>query len=184
MERGRTPDFDAPPGLLTIEDCLDAHGDIAFPPATTLISLIDRNVANIGDTVAYRYLDFGRSSDGEATELTWAQLDLRLRAIAARVQQATTRGDRVAVLAPQGLDYVAGFYAAIKAGTVAVPLFAPELPGHTERLATALADSRPALILTTTAALDAVRGFLDRLAGIRPAVLVIDELRLRSAGRA
>jgi len=176
MERGRTRDFDAPSGLLTIEDCLDVHGDIAFPPETTLISLIDRNVVNIGDTVAYRYLDFGRSSDGEATELTWTQLDLRLRAIAARVQQMTARGERVAVLAPQGLDYVAGFYGAIKAGTVAVPLFAPELPGHAERLATALADSRPSLVLTTTAALGAVSGFLDRLAGIRPPVLVIDEI--------
>ena len=176
MERGSQPDFEAPAGLLTIEDCLDVRGDIAFPPATTLISLIGRNVANIGDTVAYRYLDFGRSSEGDATELTWAQLDLRLRAIAARIQQITMRGERAAVLAPQGLDYVAGFYAAIKAGTVAVPLFAPELPGHAERLATALADSRPSIALTTTAALDAVRAFLDRLDGPTPPVLVIDEI--------
>ena len=64
-------------------------------------------------------------------------------AIGARVQQAAGRGERVAVLAPQGIDYVAGFYAAIKAGTIAVPLFAPELPGHAERLDTALRDSQP-----------------------------------------
>ena len=176
MERGRAQDFHAPDGLLTIEDCLDAHGDIEFPPGTTLISLIDRNITNIGDTIAFRYLDFGHSTDGEATEITWAKLGTRLAAIAARIQQVATRGERVAILAPQGLEYVAGFYAAVKAGTIAVPLFAPELPGHAERLETTLADARPSLVLTTAAAEDAVVGFLDRLPGSRPNVMVIDQV--------
>ena len=114
----------------------------SLPPGSTLISLIDRNIANVGDAVAYRYLDYTRSADGHAVELTWAQLGVRLRAIGARLQRVAGRGDRVAILAPQGLDYVAGFFAAIKAGTIAVPLFAPELPGHAERLDTALRDSR------------------------------------------
>ena len=91
---------------------------------------------------AYRYLDYSRAVDGQALEVTWTQLGVRLHAIGARVQQAASRGDRVAILAPQGIDYVAGFYAAINAGTIAVPLFAPELPGHAERLDTALRDSR------------------------------------------
>ena len=46
-------------GLLQIEDCLDADGAIVLPPGVTLISLIDRNIANVGDSVAYRYLDVG-----------------------------------------------------------------------------------------------------------------------------
>ena len=79
-----------------------------------------------------------------------------MHAIGARLQRVATRDERVAILAPQGLDYVAGFYAAIKAGTIAVPLFAPELPGHAERLDTALRDSRPTVVLTTAAANDAV----------------------------
>ena len=36
-------------GLLRIEDCLDAEGGILVPPGVTLISLIDRNVANVGE---------------------------------------------------------------------------------------------------------------------------------------
>jgi fatty-acyl-CoA synthase len=146
-------------GLLQIEDCLDDQGGIALPPGTTLISLIDRNIANVGDAVAYRYLDFTRSEDGEALELTWTELGRRMRAIGACVQRVTSRGDRVPILAPQGLDYVAGFFAAIKAGTIAVPLFAPELQGHAERLETALRDARPTAVLTTAAAADAVQAF-------------------------
>src|ERR1700731_2768203 len=44
-------------GLLHIEDCQDAQGGVALPPGVTLISLIDRNIAAVGDATAYRYLD-------------------------------------------------------------------------------------------------------------------------------
>lgn len=181
MQRGPEQHFHAPEGLLDIDDCVDARGEIVLPPGTTLVSLIERNVANVGDTVAYRFLDFSRS-EGEARELTWAQLDVRVRAIGARVQQAVPRGARVAIAAPQGLDYVAAFFAVVKAGAVAVPLFAPELPGHAQRLGVALADAEPAILLTTAAATDAVTRFLEKLPEPRPPVLVIDGIADSAAG--
>ncbi|MDD4868292.1 MAG: fatty acyl-AMP ligase, partial [Mycobacterium sp.] len=155
----------------------DADGEVVLPPGVTLISLIDRNVANVGDAVAYRFLDYSRGAAGRVEEVTWTQFGVRLQAIGARVQQAASRGERVAVLAPQGIDYIAGFYAAIKAGTIAVPLFAPELPGHTDRLDTALRDSEPTLVLTTTAANDAVEEFLASLPQPRrPRILLVDQI--------
>jgi fatty-acyl-CoA synthase len=177
MDCGSRQDAPGVPGLLEIEDCLDANGAVVMPPGVTLISLIDRNIANVGDAVAYRYLDYSRATDGQVAEVTWNQLGVRLRAIGARVQQAAARGERVAVLAPQGIDYVAGFYAALKAGTIAVPLFAPELPGHAERLDTALRDSEPTVVLTTSAAKEAVENFLSSVARLcRPQVIVIDQI--------
>lgn len=163
--------------MIQIEDCLDGEGGITLPPDATLISLIDRNIANVPDTVAYRYLDYTSAPDGRITELTWAQLGVRLRAVAARVQSLASFGDRVAIVAPQGLEYVAGFFAAIKAGTIAVPLFTPELPGQAERLDTALRDAQPAVVLTTAAAVDAVTDFLGTLTGIRtPQIVVMDQV--------
>lgn len=175
MDSGSRTQYEAPTGLLRIEDCLDADGGIVLPPGTTLISLIERNIANVGDSVAYRYLDYSHG-ELQVAELTWRQLGVRLRAVGAAVQQVAARGDRVAVLAPQGLDYVIGFFAAIKAGTIAVPLFAPELQGHAERLDTALSDARPTTVLTTAAVEEAVTGFLDKLSGKQPHVVVIDEV--------
>ncbi|UQX09521.1 fatty acyl-AMP ligase [Candidatus Mycobacterium methanotrophicum] len=164
-------------GLLQIEDCLDARGGVALPAGATLISLIDRNIATVGDATAYRYLDHTGAVDVHTEEMTWTQFGARLHAIGARVQQSAGRGDRVAILAPQGIDYVAGFYAAVKAGTIAVPLFAPELPGHTARLDTALRDSEPTLVLTTTAAKAAVENFLANFPQRRRAhVDVIDQI--------
>ncbi|BBY82623.1 AMP-binding protein [Mycolicibacterium pulveris] len=164
-------------GLLQIEDCLDVEGNVVLPPGVTLVSLIDRNIANLGDTVAYRYLDYTGSADGRAIEWTWVQLGQRIRAIGAALQRVASLGDRVAILAPQGLDYVAGFYGAVKAGMIAVPLFAPELQGHAERLDTALRDARPAVILTTRAVAHAVEAFLVRHTyQPSPQLIVVDEI--------
>ncbi len=78
-------------------------------------------------------------------------------------------------MAPQGVDYVVGFFAAIAAGNIAVPLFAPELPGHAERLDAVLADARPAVVLTTTTAAEAIQTFLRKLPRFRrPRVIAVD----------
>ncbi|WP_078314098.1 fatty acyl-AMP ligase [Mycobacterium sp. D16Q16] len=158
-----------------IEDYLDADGAIDLPPGTTLLSNFEHNIAEFGTTAAYRYLDFTRDDDGVAIELSWNTLSARMRAIGARLQQVTQPGDRVAILAPQGIDYVIGFFAAIQAGNIAVPLFAPELPGHTERLDAVLADATPSVILTTDAAAESVNAFLRKLPRQRrPRVIAID----------
>ncbi|SKI53392.1 Probable acyl-CoA synthase FadD [Mycobacteroides abscessus subsp. bolletii] len=158
-----------------IEDYLDVDGLIDLPPGSTLLSNFERNIAEFGSTAAYRYLDFTRDDDGVAIELSWDELNTRMRAIGARLQQVTAPGDRVAILAPQGLDYVIGFFAAIAAGNIAVPLFAPELPGHAERLDAVLADATPSVILTTDGAAESVNAFLRKLPRARrPRVIGLD----------
>ena len=83
----------------------------------------------------------------------------------------------MAILAPQGIDYIVGFFAAIKAGNIAVPLFAPELPGHAERLNAVLGDAKPVAVLTTAAASAAVQEFVRTLPrDQRPRVIAIDDV--------
>jgi len=162
---------------LELTDYLDSDGAIFLPEGANLVTFLDRHIATIGDDIAYRYLDYTQQSDGKMISITWAELGIRLRAIGARLQQVTSRGDRVAILAPQGIDYIVGFLAAIKAGNIAVPLFAPELPGHAERLHAVLGDARPAVVLTTAAASAAVQGFVRSLPrSRRPRVIAIDEI--------
>ncbi|WP_102142627.1 fatty acyl-AMP ligase [Mycobacterium hubeiense] len=158
---------------MKIEDYLDSSGHIAIPAGVTLTSYLDQNVAALGETPSYRYLDY--EHDRRVIELTWSQLGARLRAVGARLQQVTRPGDRVAILTPQGVDYVVGFFATIQAGNIAVPLFAPELPGHTERLDAVLRDSQPTVVLTTTAAAESVGAFLRKLPrSRRPRMIAVD----------
>jgi fatty acid CoA ligase FadD32 len=92
--------------------------------------------------------------------LTWAEVDERAQAVAAALRARVLAGDRAAVLAPQGLDYVVAMLGAFYARVVAVPLFTPDLPGHGERLVRILADAGPACVLTTGAAAPPVTALL------------------------
>lgn len=160
-----------------IDDYIDEAGNISLPPESTLVDLVQRNAAQNGDALAYRYLDYSEARDGVAHELTWTEFGLRSRAIAARLQQVTKPGDRVAILAPQGLDYVVSFFAAIHGGTIAVPLFDPDEPGHTDRLHAVLGDCKPSAILTATESAAGVRQFFKHLpAAERPRVIAVDAI--------
>ncbi|EGD54090.1 long-chain-fatty-acid--AMP ligase FadD32 [Gordonia neofelifaecis] len=157
------------------EQFLDETGNLHFEDDVTLVDYVERNVREQADTLAYRFLDFSRERDGERIDLTWAQFGKRLRAVAARLQQVTQPGDRVAILAPQSLEYVIGFFASLYASNIAVPLFSPDEPGHTDRLVAVLADCQPSAILTSTKSAEAVRDFFsDRPAKDRPRVIAVD----------
>jgi acyl-CoA synthetase (AMP-forming)/AMP-acid ligase II len=83
----------------------------------------------------------------------------------------------VAIVAPQGVDYAAAFFGAVHAGNIAVPLFAPTLSGHADRLTAVLADALPTVVLTTTAAAESVREFMRAhpVAG-RPRLIAVDAI--------
>ncbi|MGW0806534.1 fatty acyl-AMP ligase [Nonomuraea sp. NPDC002799] len=135
-----------------------------------LIAQVARWARETPDAPAYTFVD--HLGGGSRRTLTWRQTDLKARALAVRLRELAGPGDRAAVLAPQGLDYVVAMLGTMYAGLVAVPLFAPGLPGHAERLAGAYADADPALVLTTTAALPGVAGFLDTARAPRHVVTV------------
>ncbi|WP_158881678.1 fatty acyl-AMP ligase [Amycolatopsis anabasis] len=126
-----------------------------------------------GDECAVTFVDYSRSLAGDATSLSWRELNDRVDVIAAWCRRRAGRGDRAAVLIPQSIDYVAAFLGALRAGLIAVPLFEPSpLPGHTERLAAVLADCEPALVLTVRDHADAVEGFLAEHSSLSEARLV------------
>ncbi|MFI9511456.1 long-chain-fatty-acid--AMP ligase FadD32 [Nocardia sp. NPDC052566] len=161
----------------TFDDYLDETGNIHIPEGRTLVDHVEKHTRNDANTLAYRYIDYSRERDGEAQELTWREFGTRLRAVAARLQQVTNPGDRVAILAPQGLDYVISFFAAIYAGTISVPLFDPDEPGHTDRLHAVLGDCEPSAILTASSSAAGVRQFFrSQPAAQRPRIIAVDAI--------
>ncbi|MBY6687723.1 AMP-binding protein [Rhodococcus sp. BP-149] len=161
----------------SFDDFVDDTGNIVIREDLTLVRHVEQNVADNGDDLAYRYVDYSRERDGEVHELTWSQFGARLRAVAARLQQVTSPGDRVAILAPQGLDYVVAFFGAVYAGTIAVPLFDPDEPGHSDRLHAVLNDCSPSAILTATNSAAGVRQFFRALpAAQRPRIIAVDAI--------
>jgi fatty acid CoA ligase FadD32 len=132
----------------------------AAVPALTLVSQARRLAETIGDRPGFTFVDYLSAPQGRRASLTWRETDLRARALAAALRGRVIAGERAAVLAPQGLDYVVAMLGAFYARVVAIPLFTPDLPGHRERLAHILADADPACVLTTESAAASVEVLL------------------------
>jgi acyl-CoA synthetase (AMP-forming)/AMP-acid ligase II len=114
---------------------------------STLVDLIGRRAADEPDRTAYCYLENGESNE---RQFSYRELDARARAIAGRLQeQGIRQGDRVLLLYPSGLDYIAAFYGCLFAGAVAVPAYAPRPKGPNARLDAIAKDAGAAVALTT-----------------------------------
>jgi fatty acid CoA ligase FadD32 len=135
------------------------------------------------DRPAYTFVDYQADPQGREQGLTWAEVDQRAAAVAAVLREHGLAGERAAVLAPQGLEYVVAMLGAFYARVVAVPLFTPDLPSYQDRLVRVIADAEPACVLTTAAAEASVRSLLGgHPAGPRLVVAVDTVEPERAAG--
>lgn len=125
--------------------------------------------------LAYTFLDYDLDPAGFADTVTWSELHERVQALAARLLSCGSAGDRAAILAPQGVDYIVAFFGAIYAGFIAVPLPVPAPGGLDERVVGALRDSAPTVLLTTSAVVGAVVPYASaQPGGTAPEVVEVD----------
>ncbi|MFD9409376.1 fatty acyl-AMP ligase [Streptomyces sp. NPDC059989] len=138
---------------------------------TPLPHVLHGHTARSGERPALSFINYGRDESGTWQTLTFSQVDLRARALAAALEAGFPRGSRVAVLCPQGNEYSLGLLACLYAGMTAVPLFPPEDPRRRDQLAAVLADADPVCLLTVGPAAAACR----ELAGGRVPVWLVEE---------
>ncbi|WP_339520288.1 non-ribosomal peptide synthetase [Pseudomonas proteolytica] len=147
----------------------------AFELPRTLVQSLQRRATQTPDQVALRFL--AESAD-DTVVLSYRDLDLRARTIAAALQASAGLGERAVLLFPSGPDYVAAFFGCLYAGVIAVPAYPPESTRrhHQERLLSIIADAEPRLLLTSS-------GLRDSLGQIQeaPPLLCVDELHSESA---
>lgn len=149
----------------------------------SLTALLLERAQRQPDDPAYTFVDYDVDPNGYAETLTWAQLHNRAQVLAEELTLFGAVGDRAAILAPQGLDYIVAFFGALQAGLIAAPLSVPQFGVHDERISSVLRDCAPSVILTTSA----VAGEVARYAlggGSPPATLVeVDSLDLDGPAR-
>lgn len=145
--------------------------DIPTPrrgPAPTIVDFLRWRADHQPDRRSHTWLKDGERPDGHAT---FADLDRRARAIAARLQEQGLAGERILLVYPSGLEYVAAFYGCLYAGAIAVPAYPPD-PTRLElslpRLLAIVRDCAPAAVLTTTGLLAALAGVLLQTKLARP----------------
>lgn len=139
----------------------------------SLPALLQVRATEQADAIAYTFMDGVVLGTGHPETLTWSQLHRRVLALAEEMRKSGTTGDRAAILAPQGLDYIVAFFAALQAGFIAVPLSVPMFGTHDQRVAAALEDSAPVVLLTTSAHVGDVNKYAISNPG-QPAPTVIE----------
>jgi long-chain fatty acid adenylase/transferase FadD26 len=127
---------------------------------------------------AFTFIDYQADCAGYAETLTWSQVHQRAQIVAAELKRCGSPGDRMAILAPQGLEYIVAFLGALEAGCIAVPLPVPQFGALDERVSAALRDCLPAGILTTSAVMGDIVSSARTLPGSAPAVIEVDALDL------
>ncbi|WP_102417670.1 AMP-binding protein [Mycobacterium sp. 4858] len=135
------------------------------------------------DDIAFTFVDYEHDWDGIVKSLTWSQTYRRSLDIAHELRCRASSGDRVLILAPQGLDYVTAFLGTLQAGLIAVPLSAPVGGAHDDRVDSVLHDTSPSVILTTSSVVgDAAKYAQPHNGGSGPALIEVDSLDAKPPG--
>ncbi|MGZ5050157.1 MAG: amino acid adenylation domain-containing protein [Methylobacter sp.] len=127
-----------------------------FGNSASLVELLRQRAERHAQRMAYIFLENG---EHPAESLTYGELDVRARQLAAKLQEQGLSGARAVLLYPPGLDYIVAFFACLYAGVIAVPAYPPSNGRHMPRLRAIVDDSRAALILGTQHVAETVHRF-------------------------
>lgn len=147
----------------------------------TLVELLAYRAERQPDDVVFRFVSGDGAEDGR---LTFGELRRRALDIAAGLRAYADPGDRVVLLVPPGLEYVASFFGCLCAGAVAVPAYPPNPRRADPRVHRIIADSRAKVALVHSALAARLESWLA-LGDAPPQVRWLDVSELRdSAGTA
>ena len=129
----------------------------------TLVDLLTQRAAQYGENLAFT---FSRDGDEhETSQVTYGELDRRARQIAADLQGQGAAGERVLVLCPPGLDFLASFFGCLYAGAIAIPVHPPMREHLLPRVESIIADVQPGYALTTSEIEPRIKPAIDGLPG-------------------
>ena len=129
---------------------MEKHRSELSIESSTLVELLRCRGLGQPEQRAYTFLIDG---EVEGNSITYAELDCQARAIGALLQQHKARGERVLLLYPPGLEFIAAFCGCLYAGAIAIPAPPPDaarLKRTLPRLQAIAKDAQASLVLTTS----------------------------------
>ncbi len=122
---------------------------------STLVDLLCYQSLDQPSEKIYTFLQDGET---EAGNLSYQELELQARAIAAYLQSINATGERVLLLYPPGLEFIAGFFGCLYAKAIAIPAYLPQPNQSLSKLQAIAIDAQATLALTTTSLLVYLKG--------------------------
>ena len=115
----------------------------------TFVQVCQSRAREFPHRLAYEFIE----SDDSKYRLTYAEVDLKARALAAVLRKHNLAGERALLLYAPSLDYVIAFFGCLYAGVVAVPAYPPDpsrLDRTLPRLMSIIEDCEAKAILSTS----------------------------------
>ncbi len=131
---------------------------------SNLVELLRYRALHQPNQTAFTFLE---NEEGLESTLTYQQLDAKARAIAVYLQNILTPGDRVLLLYPPGLDYIAAFFGCLYAELIAIPLYSPRNNRYMLRIQAIMEDSQAQIALTNNQSLINVQTLLNRVPDLK-----------------
>jgi acyl-CoA synthetase (AMP-forming)/AMP-acid ligase II/acyl carrier protein len=139
----------------------------------TLVDVLRERAANTPSRLAFEFV----SDEGTTRSITYAELDMRARAVAATLTERNYAKQRALLLYSPGIDYIIGFFGCLYAGTVAVPVYLPTGQRGLTGMVAVIGDAGVTVALGDRSSLSAVRSRADSAMAIAAlATLVTDEV--------
>lgn len=134
-------------------NCLNNHLSTSNYVASTsnLISLLQYRAVNQPQHKAYTFL---RNGETELINLTYQDLDLEAKNLAAKLQSLKFTGERALLLYPPGIEFISAFFGCLYAGVIPVPLYPPKRNPNLSRLQLIMLNAEAKLALTTQSILE------------------------------
>jgi thioester reductase-like protein len=113
---------------------------------TNLAALLQKRASNTPQKIIYTFLKDG---DSQEENISYQELHEKAQAIAAMLQMHTQPFERVLLIYPPGLDYIAALFGCFYANVIAVPAYPPVNKKFMGTFEGIIENARPTLILST-----------------------------------
>ena len=114
----------------------------------SLIDLLRMRAEKQGERLAFSFLQESTEQD---VQITYTELDLKVRALGAYLQSVSSPGERALLLYTPGIDYIVAFFGCLYAGLLAVPAYPPRQNNNLDRLQAVVKDAQASITLTSSA---------------------------------
>lgn len=138
-----------------------------------LIELLRHRALAQAERPGYTFLSDAKTP---AASMTYGDLDRRARAIGGWLQSLKAADERVLLLFPSGIDYIAAFFGCLYARAVAVPAYPPRANRRPGRIEAIIRDASPTVILTTRHLLPQMLWLRDEEIGLKGTICAVEEI--------
>ena len=132
---------------------------------STFLDVLRESTQRCYERSAFTFLRYAGKKVQSAVSVSYSDLDLAAKAIAAKLQSLDLVGERALLLYPPGLEFVSAFLGCLYAGVIAVPAYPPRRNQKLSRLQSIISDAQAKIVLTVDARLQEMQSrFIDSMA--------------------